>query len=131
MVDLLRFLGKNTVPSASFHYLDQSKVRDISISTDTAFVSRKLGIDIPRANIEDILTRLGFDVSFSSDTDFSVRVPSWRATKDVNIREDIAEEIGRIYGYDRIENTPIRGAFSIATPNRTIALRDRINAYFS
>ena len=32
--------------------------------------------------------------------DFTVTVPSWRATKDVTIKADIIEEITRIYGYD-------------------------------
>ena len=34
---------------------------------------------------------------------FTVRVPSWRATKDVTIKADIIEEITRVYGYDNFE----------------------------
>ena len=40
-----------------------------------------------------------FDAKVDNDN-FSVVVPSWRATKDVTIKADIIEEITRIYGYD-------------------------------
>ena len=33
---------------------------------------------------------------------FSVTVPSWRATKDVSIKDDLVEEVGRMVGYDSI-----------------------------
>ena len=33
---------------------------------------------------------------------FSVSVPTWRATKDVTIKDDLLEEIGRMIGYDQI-----------------------------
>ena len=36
---------------------------------------------------------------------FSVFVPSWRATKDVSIKDDLVEEVGRMIGYDSI--TPV------------------------
>jgi phenylalanyl-tRNA synthetase beta chain len=37
---------------------------------------------------------------------FSVTVPSWRATRDVAMPEDLVEEVGRMIGYDSIEPTP-------------------------
>ena len=33
---------------------------------------------------------------------FSVTVPSWRATKDISIKDDLVEEVGRMVGYDSI-----------------------------
>lgn len=128
--DLLKFLGKNGSCTGAFSYLDQTKVRDISITTDLTFVEKKLGLKIPKDRVEDILVRLGFETTFTGDT-FSVKVPSWRATKDISIKEDIVEEIGRINGYELVPNTPITGPFSIAEKNESIELRNRINAYFS
>lgn len=128
--DLLKFLGKEGKNLGSFSYLDQVKVRDITINTDLAFARKKLGLNISKERAEDILARLGFNASFAGDT-FSVRVPSWRATKDISIKEDIVEEIGRINGYEQVPNTPITGPFSIAEKNRSIELRNSINAYFS
>ncbi len=60
-----------------------------------------------------------------------MKVPSWRATKDISIKEDLVEEIGRINGYELVPNTPITGPFSIAMKNESIELRDQINTYLS
>ena len=78
----------------------------IELHFDKAFVDRYTGIDISDAQINDTLTRLGFEVSEYKSV-FDVKVPSWRATKDVTIPADVIEEITRIYGYDnfKIETT--------------------------
>ena len=34
---------------------------------------------------------------------FRVTVPSWRATKDMSIKDDLVEEVGRMVGYETIE----------------------------
>lgn len=128
--DILGFLGKTGVSSGHFSFLDQTKINNISITTDLAFVEKKLGLGISKERVEDILRRLGFEVSFTGDV-FTVKVPSWRATKDISIKEDLVEEIGRINGYEQVADTPILGPFSIAEKNEAIVLRDTINAYFS
>jgi len=52
--------------------------------------------------MESTLTRLGFGVT-KKGAAWKVRIPSARATKDVGIEEDLIEEIGRVFGYGRIE----------------------------
>ncbi len=74
----------------------------VAFDFDRRFVDRYTGIDIDDATILKTLTSLGFDVTQSGDV-FSVKVPSWRATKDVTIKADIIEEITRIYGYDNFD----------------------------
>ena len=74
----------------------------ITLNFDKKYVDRYTGIDIPNETIVKTLTGLGFGVNLSGD-DFTVTVPSWRATKDVTIKADIIEEITRIYGYDNFE----------------------------
>ncbi len=66
------------------------------------FVDRYTGIEISNDTIVKTLTDLGFKVALDNDN-FTVTVPSWRATKDVTIKADIIEEITRIYGYDNFE----------------------------
>jgi phenylalanyl-tRNA synthetase beta chain len=66
------------------------------------FVTRKLGIKIPQARIWEILRALGFTVVESAPGILTVTVPSWRATKDISLKDDLVEEIGRMIGYDEI-----------------------------
>jgi phenylalanyl-tRNA synthetase beta chain len=75
---------------------------EIILNFDKRYVDRYTGIDIPKETITKTLTGLGFDVTLSGD-DFTVTVPSWRATNDVTIKADVIEEITRIYGYDNFE----------------------------
>ena len=75
---------------------------EVTLSFDKAYVDRYTGIEIDNDTIVSTLERLGFSVSVDGD-DFTVVVPSWRATKDVTIKADIIEEITRIYGYDNFE----------------------------
>ena len=51
---------------------------------------------------QDILRALGFEVQ-----DWSVTVPIWRGPDDMNIKEDITEEIARIWWYDTIKPQPL------------------------
>ena len=74
----------------------------VKLDFDKAFVDRYTGIEISNETIVKTLESLGFKVSLDGDN-FSVVVPSWRATKDVTIKADIIEEITRIYGYDNFD----------------------------
>ena len=78
------------------------KYDDVSLSFDKAFVDKYTGIEIGNDTIVKTLESLGFGVELSGDN-FTVKVPSWRATKDVTLKADIIEEITRIYGYDNFD----------------------------
>ncbi|MCX6797780.1 MAG: phenylalanine--tRNA ligase subunit beta [Candidatus Falkowbacteria bacterium] len=67
------------------------------------WVSRRLGEKLDKKKIIHILEKLGFTVSLVHN-EFSVMIPTWRAAKDVADKEDILEEIVRIYGYDNIKS---------------------------
>lgn len=72
-----------------------------TLTIDKAFIDRYTGIGdaISCERVENTLTALGFEVKAEGNV-FTVKVPSWRATKDVTIKADLIEEITRIYGYD-------------------------------
>ncbi len=67
-------------------------------------INALLGTDIPREDMELYLNRLEIPV-----VDGRIQVPSWRP--DLVLTADIAEEVGRSYGYNEIPVT----AFSTAT----------------
>jgi phenylalanyl-tRNA synthetase beta chain len=66
------------------------------------WLDRKLGCAIAPAQVRAILEALEFKVEEIDERTFSVFVPSWRATKDVSIKDDLVEEVGRMIGYDSI-----------------------------
>ncbi len=80
------------------------KYEPVELCFDKKYVDRYTGIDISNDRIIETLTDLGFGVKLEND-EFTVDVPTWRATKDVTIKADIIEEITRIYGYDNFEIT--------------------------
>ncbi|HOL73789.1 MAG TPA: phenylalanine--tRNA ligase subunit beta [Bryobacteraceae bacterium] len=67
------------------------------------WLARKLGRGVEPATVREILERLAFGVEEPEPGVFSVSVPSWRATKDISIKDDLVEEVGRMIGYDTIE----------------------------
>lgn len=69
------------------------------------WLEKKLGRPISGAEVRAILEALEFTVEEMDQGVFSVFVPTWRATKDISIKEDLAEEVGRMVGYDSI--TPV------------------------
>ncbi len=74
----------------------------------------KLGNVIPVEIATKILHRLQFGVTDRGDGTLEVRVPSWRATKDIGFKEDLVEEIGRMIGYDNF--TPVAPLVAAAPP---------------
>jgi phenylalanyl-tRNA synthetase beta chain len=72
----------------------------ILIATD--FIIRKLGKQLAEDQIRGILSALGFGVESAGPGVLRVSIPSWRATKDISIKDDLVEEIGRIVGYAEI-----------------------------
>ncbi len=98
------------------------KYPEISLSFDKKYVDRYTGIDISDEQITRTLTLLGFGVEYA-DGNYTVKVPSWRATKDVTIKADIIEEITRIYGYDNFEITTTRSPLK-PVPNDYSRLED-------
>ncbi len=93
---ILEIAGGELVGFASSGELESDNVK---ISVELNQVSKLLGTNISKNQIEDILTRLEFEYTFNGDT-VEVKAPFER--RDINIPEDIIEEIGRVYGYSNI-----------------------------
>lgn len=73
------------------------------VAVDLDRVERLLGIGLDGERVGELLTPLGFGVAAAGDRGVDVTVPSFRL--DVVAPEDVAEEIARAYGYDRVPAT--------------------------
>ena len=101
------------------------KYDKVNLKFDKAFVNKYTGIEIANDRIVKTLESLGFGVKLCGD-EFSVDVPSWRATKDVTIKADIIEEITRIYGYDNFDvNTAVSPLYPVR-PQTEKTVEERI-----
>jgi phenylalanyl-tRNA synthetase beta chain len=74
------------------------------VSLPLSEIKRLTGIDVPKAESLDILTRLGFGPKGDGDV-VDVIVPSWRP--DVDGKADLVEEVMRIHGVDNIAPQPL------------------------
>ena len=81
------------------NYVPQPRV----LKLEPEKINALLGTDVSEAEMRRILLSLGFGLE--GDT---ILVPSWRS--DVEHYSDIAEEVARFYGYNKIPNTLMRGA---------------------
>ena len=74
------------------------------VSFPVSEVKRLTGLEVPKDESLDILTRLGFGPQGSGDV-VDVTVPSWRP--DVEGKADLVEEVMRIHGVDKIKPEPL------------------------
>ncbi|HCW8310397.1 TPA: phenylalanine--tRNA ligase subunit beta [Staphylococcus aureus] len=87
---------KDRVSSGEF----SAFITPIDITADK--INRTIGFDLSQNDIVTIFNQLGFDTEINDDV-ITVQVPSRR--KDITIKEDLIEEVARIYGYDDIPST--------------------------
>lgn len=86
-----------------------------AVEFNAEWINNFLGTDIAEADMIEYLTRLDFKVENGT-----VYAPSFRI--DIECKADIAEEVARIYGYDKIPSTEFRGvAEAELTPKQKFA----------
>jgi len=79
------------------------KVLPKTLRMDLNYLNSMLGKNIPEGVVKVILRKLGFQIVKEEKKSRSlfVKVPTIR--QDVTIQEDVIEEIGRVFGYDKID----------------------------
>lgn len=127
--------GGVVAPGAADCYPTPYQPREVALRTPQ--VSALLGVELERAEVSSFLALLGFgarpvawepdDAHLPGDrraarptagADLIVSIPSWR--RDVSEEADLAEEVGRLFGYDRIAPTLPRGVTTVGSvPFRT------------
>ena len=73
-----------------------------TIQIEKVFFKKVLGIEISNKFIQDKLNKIG--CNFSGNENLVVTPPPWRS--DIKIKEDLVEEIARLYGLEKIPSIP-------------------------
>lgn len=88
-------------------------------------LQRILGIDVPAARTDEILSSLGCEVKDSQAESLIVVPPSWRG--DLTREADLIEEVARIYGYDKIpEDVTVPMTVAQKRPKDIVLSRARV-----
>src|SRR3989344_5356557 len=75
-------------------------VSNWQIEITTEEINKLLGSNISKTEIKNIFRRFNFEFS-EKNNKFDIKIPNYRL--DLKIKTDLIEEIGRIYGYEKIE----------------------------
>lgn len=101
---------------------EQTLPKTTTVKLREAKVASLLGLTIETSEIEDILTRLGLDILSKEDDGWVFDVPSYRF--DISIEPDLIEEIGRIYGYDKLPKTSALGEIKLKEDDESSVSQD-------
>ena len=115
--ELVELLGAGEVMDGVIDVLnDIPEPRTIELEPDR--INALLGTDISEADMVEYLRRLEIPVE-----GHDIRVPSWRP--DLVGMADIAEEVGRLFGYNNIPTTTFRGAATEGGYTEAMKLENR------
>ena len=109
-------------------YSNETKKNNIKMSEE--FLDSRLGKKIPKDKIEQILTSLGYEISYK-DGVYDIVVPTWRSTVDVTIKDDVMGDIARILSFDSFEAKPIEITIERSIKQNDVLLDRRIREYLS
>lgn len=90
-----------------------NKPKQTIITTDIDFINNRLGIELKRKEITDILHSLSFEIQESTSS-LRITAPSFRQF-DITIPEDIVEEVARIYGYHKLPTRIMAGDIPVTS----------------
>ena len=90
--------GEQASPVADLRAGENDKNDTITTSID--FVNSRLGLGLVRDDMATLLRNVELDVQDADNAAFAITPPFWRT--DLEQSEDIVEEVGRLYGFDKL-----------------------------
>lgn len=124
---MLAVSGATLAPGILDEY--PAKPEPVVVEFPLSETERLLGFEIPRDDVVAILQRLQFTVEEKDADTIWVTVPDHRLDIGTGIigRADLVEEIARVYGYNRINNTIMEDALPPQRGNYRLEMENRIS----
>lgn len=94
-------------PEASFSEMNDvypHPSKEVEVETSLELISQKLGVELSGDKVCNLLARIGLETRVEDDMSVS-KIPAFRL--DLRIPEDIIEEVGRMYGYDKVPSVAL------------------------
>ncbi|HIZ23050.1 MAG TPA: phenylalanine--tRNA ligase subunit beta [Candidatus Blautia faecigallinarum] len=113
-------------------YCDQyvKKLKKAEIDVNLNWLAKRIGKNLSNDVIRGKLELLGFQVQIDGDN-MHVTAPTWRSTGDISIKDDVMEEVARMYGYDNFEATEFTTTFEGAINQKDQDLIRNIKEYLA
>lgn len=109
---------------------DNSVKKENVIDVSLKWLESRLGKAVDKETMLKKLGELGFELEFDGDI-MHAHVPTWRSTGDISIKDDVLEEVARMYGYENFEAAPITTTFEGAINQLGISLERNIKEYLA
>lgn len=133
MAEALRLLGELAEATLASDVIDDNYVAGREwvhppVPITTSFINERLGLQLSTDEMKRLLVNVECSVTVDGDN-LTVTAPFWRT--DIELREDVVEEIGRLYGYDHLPlKLPMR-MIEPAKKDRLLDLKANIRAALS
>jgi phenylalanyl-tRNA synthetase beta chain len=101
-----------------------AKRTDTRVVVTRERIERVLGVDLSTTQVRTALTDLGFGCRWVPPDRYVVRAPYWRT--DVSQADDVAEELARVVGYDKLASLSLAGALPPPYADPVRDLRERL-----
>ena len=115
---LLKLQNPDMIISSNLTDVYPRPLKEEQIILDKKTLAIYMGKTLEDELVTNILEKLGFKVKVETSY-YDVTVPTFRATKDIKIKEDLIEEIARIYGLENFTAKPLKLNLTI-TEHETI-----------
>lgn len=123
VVSLILEIAGGELEGVVDEYLTKKENNPVSVSVDE--INSLLGTSVSEREVSDIFDRLGFEYS----GEFTI-IPPFERT-DINIKEDLIEEVGRIYGYEHVESLQLPDLGDTTNVNKEYYYAEKVRDFLT